>query len=97
LPGGWVSIDLPGYRERPEPSTYAEFSFEGLPPLPGRLDCELPGCSHPAVEESLAGGHADDGDPTRPATGRGLDELVAAIDARLPRAFETFVCTPEPR
>jgi hypothetical protein len=98
LPRGWLSIDLPGYREAPEPSTYAGFSFEGLPELPGQLDGELAWLhAQPQVEESLAGGHDYDGDPARPATKRELAQLMAGIDVRLPTAFETFVCSPEPR
>ena len=98
LPRGWLSIDLPGYREPPEASTYAGFSFEGLPALPGRLDGELAWLrAEPEVEASLAGGNDYDGVPARPATERELAQLVAGIDVRLPRAFEAFVCTPEPR
>jgi hypothetical protein len=98
LPRGWLSIDLPGYREAPVSSTYAGFSFEGLPELPGQIDRELAWLhAQPQVEEPLAGAHDYDGDPARPATKRELAQLMAGIDVRLPTAFETFVCSPEPR
>jgi hypothetical protein len=96
---GWPSIDLPGYREHPEEfATYSTLADNELPPIERQLDDELSWLlSESPVEHSLAGGHIYEGDPVRPATGAELDSLTNELGLRLPRAFDTFIRTLEPR
>ena len=37
FPAAWLSIELEGYRDHPEPTTYSQFSYENLPQLPTEL------------------------------------------------------------
>jgi hypothetical protein len=37
FPPAWLSIELEGYRNHPELTTYSSFSYENLPPLPTDL------------------------------------------------------------
>lgn len=99
LARGWPSIELPGYREHPANlATYSIFEYERLPPLERHLDDQLSWLlAEPSVEHSLAGGHSNEGDPVRPATGADLDALTEGSAVPLPPAFETFVRMPEPR
>ncbi len=37
FPTAWLSTELEGYRDHSEPTTYSQFSYENLPPLPTEL------------------------------------------------------------
>lgn len=82
LPKGWWSFDLPGYREAPEPATYALFAYEKLPPLkdPGNNFAWL--TAVPAREASIA----SDAEPFVTRFG----DLMPHIVALLPDPFRAF-------
>ena len=94
----WASVELPGYREHPELTTYSGFAYEDLPP-PGRaLDAELRWLvAEPPVPSSLADVHPADPPPARPATATQLAHLVTESSVVLPSAFRRFIEDDEPR
>ncbi len=51
LPRGWWSIELPGYRDHPQMSTYSLFSYAHLPPIPEPLDDAFSWLEGEPVEE----------------------------------------------
>jgi hypothetical protein len=100
LPRWWLGLELQGYRPEPEGGgTYSAFRYADLPPPVPGLDDDLGWLLEaPPVPESLAeepaGRHPD---PERPATPHQLEELVGETSLRLPRSFQTFVASDDPR
>lgn len=94
----WASIELPGYREHPELTTYSGFAYEDLPPVGRALDEELRWLlAEPPVSSSLADVQPGDPVPARPATVTELGQLLDGSSVELPRAFQRFVDDDEPR
>lgn len=86
LPKGWWSFNLPGYREAPDPATYALFDYNTLPPVkdPGNNYAWL--TAMPPRERSIA---SDSG----PFVTR-FGDLMPHITALLPDAFRVFTRSP---
>jgi hypothetical protein len=99
LPRRWPSIDLPGYRAHlTDYATYSAFEYASLPPIERELDEELGWLrSERPVEESLAASDPHDPQPSRKATTKELEALLGGRKLELPRSFQTFVASPEPR
>jgi hypothetical protein len=76
LPRMWVGLPLPGYRDVSVASTYCEFAYNDLPPIP-RLDDSFNWLgAQPELAESLAE-QPRSPEPTRPAAADGLLDLLA--------------------
>jgi hypothetical protein len=93
LPQVWVHMQLPGYRELPDYSTYQGFPLEELPPIPIALDDACDWLLQNGTPRSRDGLHRQEREfpPLPPAT---VDEFARQSNLELPRDFHRFMTSP---
>lgn len=85
FPKGWWSFALPGYRELPEPTTYALFPYEDLPPV------KDPGNNYSWLTAAPPRQHSIASDTVNFSAKFG--DLMPHIAALLPDSFRVFTLT----
>lgn len=89
FPAGWWSIDLPGYRDHPDPDqTYSLFPYESLPPLP--LDV-FHGDFRWLAGQGPGDDPAPEGPEAQPPDTRPAVVVESLADAKLPGEFLRFM------